>query len=628
MFKRRKGWLVLLFLVLSLCMVSCGSKADDEDDEEEEEEYVIDFCGQEDMYTGAKDSYAEGAKVSLSFPYIATDTDYSFYLDDEPLNVDYDSKKNAFKIKFKMPDHDVELRCESRNTMEYDPDAYTGDPVTEESGVKPITLYRKIRYIYDENTDYTKNYYYSAQVNYPAAGMDHPELRDILDKRFTALNDEYTDGLKQMAEDAEYAYTSEATTEYRSYYRNIRTSICRADEAVLSYVEYHDTDMGPGLRYTTVTGRNLDTATGSELTLLDVVTDMKELKAVVLDTVSEIDHDPVYDGIFESTMDKVIKEKSYVSNEYFSWNICYEGLWLHFPADQPYDVQGAVNGRNTMFIPFKGHEDLFDEKYMEVPETYCYDIELMNGRGDTYWIDLDGDSVYDEISMSATPDEYEGDWVYEVSVVTEGGLREQTLKEGISFWECKGIVCHMADGDDYIYITGGMENDYESTAIYKLGNSFKYVDEFGGDIRSVYGGEDGEDILWETMNDPSHFLLSERDFKMGTFDQRSYHKVGTDGKPVATDPYWSYAEMEYFSITTKMDMKVMKVDEEGNELGLDTLKRNTGVIPYRTDDESYIDIKDESGNIWRLALSSGEYGEWFIEEQQADELFDGLLYAG
>jgi hypothetical protein len=97
---------------------------------------------------------------------------------------------------------------------------------------------------------------------------------------------------------------------------------------------------------------------------------------------------------------------------------------------------------------------------------------------------------------------------------------------------------------------------------------------------------------------------------------------------VATDPYWSYAEMEYFSITTKMDMKVMKVDEEGNELGLDTLKRNTGVIPYRTDDESYIDIKDESGNIWRLALSSGEYGEWFIEEQQADELFDGLLYAG
>ena len=627
--KLKKGMALLLALMcVTVLFTGCGNKVEEDDDEDEAEEYVIDFCGQEDSFEGAKDSYAEGEKVSLTFGYIATDTDYSFYVDEEPFNADYDSKKDVYKIKFKMPDHDVKVRYESRNTMENDPEAYTGGPGADGADVKPIKLYKKYKYIYDENIDYTKNYYYSAQVDYPAVDEEYPELRDTLDKRITALNDEYTDGLAQMTEDAAYAYKNEGTTEYRNYYKNTRTSICRADETVLSYVEYHETNMGPGMTYTTVTGRNLDTATGTELTLLDVVTDMKALKEAVLDTVSEIDYDPVYEGIFESTMDKIIKEKSYVSDDYFSWNICYEGLWLHFPADQPYDVQGAVNSRNTMFIPFEGHEDLFDERYMVIPDSYCYDLEMMNGREDTYWIDLDGDSEYDEVTISAVPDEYEGDWIYEVSVVTEGGLREQTLKDGISYWECKGVVCHVPDGTNYLYITGSMENDYEATAIYKLGNSFRYVDEFGGAIRQIYGGEDGDDILWETMNDPAHFFLAERDFKMGTFDQRAYHEVGSDGRPSIIDPYWNYAETEYFSITTKMDMKVMKVDEDGNELGLETLKRNTGVIPYRTDDESFIDIKDEDGNIWRLSLTKGEYEEWLIEEQEASELFDGLLYAG
>ena len=627
--KLKKGMALLLAMMCVMVSVTaCGNKAKEDDDEEEEDEYVIDFCGQEDSFEGAKDSYAEGDKVSLTFPYIATDTDYSFFVDDERFNADYDSKKDAYRIKFRMPDHDVKVRYESRNSMEYDPEAYTGDPFMDDTDDHPLTLYRRVRYIYDEDNDYSKNYYYSSSVNYLTAGEEYPELSGTLDERCNALCDGYKDSLGQMAEDAEYAYKSEGTTDYRSYSRDVRTSVCRADDIVLSYVEYHDTDMGPGQRYTTVTGRNLETATGTELMLVDVVTDVKALKEAVLDMVSEIDYDPVYEGIFEKTMDRIISEKSYVSDEYFSWNICYEGLWLHFPADQPYDVQGAVNGRNTMFIPFKGHEDLFDEKYLTVPEAYCYDLEMMNGRGDTYRIDLDDDGVYDEISLTAVPDEYSGDWISEISVVTEGGLREQTLKEGISFWECKAIVCHMPDGDDYLYITGGMENDYESTAVYKIGNSMQFIGEFGGDIRRVYAGEEDDDTLWETMNDPGNFLLSERDYKMGTFNQYSHQKIGEDGMPVITDPYWSYFDTEYFSITAKMDMKLMKVDEDGNELGFDTLKKNTGVVPMRTDDETYIDIKDEDGSIWRLSLSESEYSEWRLEEQQADELFDGLLYAG
>lgn len=78
--------------------------------------YKVDYCGQKYAYSNAKDSYKAGTEVKLYFELIATDTDYSFYLDDERLNYDYDEKK-GFIISFVMPEHDVKLECESHNSM-------------------------------------------------------------------------------------------------------------------------------------------------------------------------------------------------------------------------------------------------------------------------------------------------------------------------------------------------------------------------------------------------------------------------------------------------------------------------------------------------------------------------------
>ena len=86
------------------------------------EQFTVDYCGQKDDYTNARDSYRAGAKVTLYYYLIATDTDYSFYLDDERLNVDYDENK-GFIIRFTMPEHDVKLECRSVNSMVENPEA-------------------------------------------------------------------------------------------------------------------------------------------------------------------------------------------------------------------------------------------------------------------------------------------------------------------------------------------------------------------------------------------------------------------------------------------------------------------------------------------------------------------------
>ncbi len=84
------------------------------------EKYAVDYNGEKNSYKNARDYYRAGDKVTLYYDLIATDTDYSFYLDDERINYSYDEKK-GFIISFIMPDHDVSLRSESRNSMIYTP---------------------------------------------------------------------------------------------------------------------------------------------------------------------------------------------------------------------------------------------------------------------------------------------------------------------------------------------------------------------------------------------------------------------------------------------------------------------------------------------------------------------------
>ncbi len=80
--------------------------------------YTVDYCGDKDSYENAKDKYKAGEKVEVYYYMIATDTDYSFYLDDERINPDYEESK-GYIIRFTMPEHNVKLRCESKNSMLY-----------------------------------------------------------------------------------------------------------------------------------------------------------------------------------------------------------------------------------------------------------------------------------------------------------------------------------------------------------------------------------------------------------------------------------------------------------------------------------------------------------------------------
>ena len=78
--------------------------------------YKLNFDGDEFAYKNVKPGYREGENVTVYFDMIATDTNYSFFVDDEPINPGYETSL-GYIISFKMPAHDVKIKCISQNSM-------------------------------------------------------------------------------------------------------------------------------------------------------------------------------------------------------------------------------------------------------------------------------------------------------------------------------------------------------------------------------------------------------------------------------------------------------------------------------------------------------------------------------
>lgn len=93
-----------------ICLTSCASK------KPKEERFKV-ICP-EGLFENVKESYKAGQQVKIYFPFVATDTDYTFYLDGERMNdYEYDDRK-GFVFSFTMPAKDVTLDYESKNSME------------------------------------------------------------------------------------------------------------------------------------------------------------------------------------------------------------------------------------------------------------------------------------------------------------------------------------------------------------------------------------------------------------------------------------------------------------------------------------------------------------------------------
>lgn len=86
-------------------------------------------------FESSKTEYAAGEKVTVYYDFIATDTDYRFYIDEDvQMKESYDND-HGYVFTFIMPNHDVTLHEEHHNSMLYIP------PLDQiEAGIGGITI--------------------------------------------------------------------------------------------------------------------------------------------------------------------------------------------------------------------------------------------------------------------------------------------------------------------------------------------------------------------------------------------------------------------------------------------------------------------------------------------------------
>ena len=116
-FRTGNSWVVLAaviaiaVIIITIFLTGCGKRS-----------YKVDYCGAKEFYSNAKDTYKAGEEVELIFDLVASDTDYTFYLDGKSEGLDVNGTGNSFIIRFTMPDHDIKLNYSEKNSMEYQPE--------------------------------------------------------------------------------------------------------------------------------------------------------------------------------------------------------------------------------------------------------------------------------------------------------------------------------------------------------------------------------------------------------------------------------------------------------------------------------------------------------------------------
>ncbi len=104
----RKILSLILIGVLMMSVSGCGRQ-----------KYRLIFDGY--GFEARKTEYAAGETVTVTYDFIATDTDYHFYIDEDvEMKQGYDNAR-GYVFTFRMQAHDVTLHVESHNSMMYVP---------------------------------------------------------------------------------------------------------------------------------------------------------------------------------------------------------------------------------------------------------------------------------------------------------------------------------------------------------------------------------------------------------------------------------------------------------------------------------------------------------------------------
>lgn len=203
---------------------------------------------------------------------------------------------------------------------------------------------------------------------------DYPKLAEALEAIDENEKEHYKESIEANKKDAEeFAKEQDENGDDYSYFRYSETQLKAADERVVSMLRTENGYIGgahPDYFYQTF---NLDTKTGNDILLSDIITDAQKLKSVLIERLNSLYPDGNFFDLDESLglfeLDADTKDPDKVA---YMFTMDPAGLTFYFG---PYDLNSYADGSQQVELFYSDIKDILN------PEFVYADFEE-EGRGD------------------------------------------------------------------------------------------------------------------------------------------------------------------------------------------------------------------------------------------------------
>lgn len=471
------------------------------------------------------------------------------------------------------------------------------------------------------HSEINKNGYHSdvADPGYDNAKKGLVSINDDIKRRHTSAMDEhFSDAASMWKEEinkaaCEIDYTAETE---------------RADKSIISLSETDYYNLGGAHPSTEYRGINIDTQTGKSLVLSDITTDMNKLAQVIADTLRK-NYPDIESEMSGTSLENQIKSSCDNDYDKIQFTISDTGITVIFSAET---LAGYAAGPQFVNISFSDNQDLFNKKYIiDKASTECF-REIPENRETK--INDDGEK---KLIWNFAGDDNDVDGENRLAI-TYNGVDYSFEQDG--FYSAK---CFMASSGKttYLYIELSGDNDYRNITVYRIKNGkINHVDA-KADGESGSSGFLGCGFYDDTPYNTDNFIMQKRVNLLSTMYIAREYELGDDGVPTPkTDYYYYNNEMmkeNPVTLTTKAEIEMTKISSMASlsdASGKDSKKKimipsKTKLTLFGTDAKSYVILKSESGELYRVDIETGsEGGNCTVGGKKCEDLFDGMFYAG
>ena len=480
------------------------------------------------------------------------------------------------------------------------------------------------------------------------------QLRDE-GKDFEALNNAFKEYNKEVSEKMVYTKESmdglaesEKSNRLSGFGENTRlyetdTYIMRADNVVVSilnYTEYDYTGGNPGYIRSSA---NFDTLSGENIKFTDVVKDDEKFFEMV-DKRAKEDYE-------ESNITKPSKYAKEIKEDGYKdlvWTISPMGVTVYFDTE----ILGKkTDGPQVITISFEEAKDIFEPKYIYKDKDYVFPVVAGNMN---LHFDIDGDGKQENVSVDPVYNQNaETLDIYETGLMVYGG---KSGEKEISGYDGRAYLVRKNDNYYmYVFIVDEIsalysldlkgvetENDYDMLSLSIRDNSW----EQDGNIERY-------EALKETFTDTKSFMVETMGYLLGTVVAEKECCVGDEGKPEISSERGKVSSE--IALYTLKDIECMVVDEKGNIKSEDVVvPSDSYILPIYTDNEKFVDVitidekyldvfgeegdryfvlnknifSDYEGYCYRIMVETDEEGFNKVNGEDLEKIFEGIMYVG